>query len=59
MLTSELFVSDEVRFIDFEYGGINYQAFDIANHFNEYAGRFSVPLRCLIFRVALIGDSVP
>jgi ethanolamine kinase len=24
--------------IDFEYGGINYRAFDIANHFNEYAG---------------------
>ncbi|GAU94612.1 hypothetical protein RvY_06350 [Ramazzottius varieornatus] len=30
--------TDDVRFIDFEYAGINYQAFDIANHFNEYAG---------------------
>lgn len=27
-----------IRLIDFEYGGINYKAFDIANHFNEYAG---------------------
>lgn len=25
-------------FIDFEYGGYNYQAFDIANHFCEFAG---------------------
>jgi len=28
----------EFQLIDFEYGGINYAAFDIANHFNEYAG---------------------
>lgn len=28
----------EVRLIDFEYGGINFVGFDIANHFNEYAG---------------------
>ena len=27
-----------IQLIDFEYGGINYRAFDIANHFNEYAG---------------------
>ena len=27
-----------IQLIDFEYGGINYSAFDIANHFNEYAG---------------------
>jgi len=30
--------TDEIRFIDFEYAGPNYQAFDIANHFNEWAG---------------------
>ena len=30
---------DSVRLIDFEYGGFNYQAFDIGNHFNEFAGR--------------------
>ena len=24
--------------IDFEYGGVNYREFDIANHWNEYAG---------------------
>ncbi|XP_053310337.1 ethanolamine kinase 2 [Spea bombifrons] len=27
-----------VRFIDYEYAGHNYQAYDIANHFNEFAG---------------------
>jgi ethanolamine kinase len=27
-----------IQLIDFEYGGINYLTFDIANHFNEYAG---------------------
>ncbi|TEA30988.1 hypothetical protein DBR06_SOUSAS9610029 [Sousa chinensis] len=27
-----------VRFIDYEYAGYNYQAFDIGNHFNEFAG---------------------
>ncbi|XP_002737226.1 ethanolamine kinase 1-like [Saccoglossus kowalevskii] len=27
-----------ISFIDYEYGAFNYQAFDIANHFNEYAG---------------------
>eukprot|EP00586_Coscinodiscus_wailesii_P009097 CAMPEP_0172520894 /NCGR_PEP_ID=MMETSP1066-20121228/292262_1 /TAXON_ID=671091 /ORGANISM="Coscinodiscus wailesii, Strain CCMP2513" /LENGTH=372 /DNA_ID=CAMNT_0013303713 /DNA_START=56 /DNA_END=1174 /DNA_ORIENTATION=+ len=27
-----------VQLIDFEYGGMNYSAFDIANHFNEFAG---------------------
>lgn len=30
--------SGDIQLIDFEYGGINYKAFDIANHFNEYAG---------------------
>ena len=27
-----------IRLIDFEYGGMNYIAFDIANHWNEFAG---------------------
>ncbi|KFO24376.1 Ethanolamine kinase 2 [Fukomys damarensis] len=27
-----------VQFIDYEYTGYNYQAFDIGNHFNEFAG---------------------
>lgn len=27
-----------VQLIDFEYGGMNYACFDIANHFNEWAG---------------------
>jgi len=30
--------TDRVAFIDYEYGGYNYRGFDIANHFNEWAG---------------------
>ena len=30
--------SNVVHFIDFEYAGPNYQAYDIANHFNEFSG---------------------
>jgi len=33
---------EQLHFIDFEYGGINYYAYDIANHFNEYAGGTAV-----------------
>ena len=29
---------DSIKFIDFEYGASNYQAYDISNHFNEFAG---------------------
>lgn len=31
-------LSGHVRFIDYEYSSYNYQAFDIGNHFNEFAG---------------------
>lgn len=31
-----------VHFIDFEYAGPNYQAYDIANHFCEFAGAVNV-----------------
>ncbi|NXD66385.1 EKI2 kinase, partial [Eolophus roseicapillus] len=34
-----------VRFIDYEYTGYNYQAFDIGNHFNEFAGVKEVDYR--------------
>lgn len=34
-----LSLTGHVRFIDYEYAGYNYQAFDIGNHFNEFAGR--------------------
>ena len=27
-----------IKFIDYEYGALNFQAYDIANHFNEYSG---------------------
>lgn len=29
---------EKIQLIDFEYGGMNYSAYDIANHFNEFAG---------------------
>jgi Predicted choline kinase involved in LPS biosynthesis len=32
---------DKVTFIDYEYAGVNYQAFDIANHFDEFAGEYT------------------
>lgn len=31
-------LSGHVRFIDYEYSSYNYLAFDIGNHFNEFAG---------------------
>ena len=34
--------SKQISFIDYEYSGYNYQAYDIANHFNEYAGTDNV-----------------
>lgn len=34
-----LYLIGHVRFIDYEYAGYNYQAFDIGNHFNEFAGK--------------------
>ena len=30
--------TQSLRLIDFEYGGCNYKSFDLANHWNEYAG---------------------
>ncbi|MCB9793158.1 MAG: phosphotransferase [Alphaproteobacteria bacterium] len=30
--------SGELRFVDYEYGATSYAAFDVANHFCEYAG---------------------
>mmetsp|Transcript_25518 Transcript_25518/g.42445 ORF Transcript_25518/g.42445 Transcript_25518/m.42445 type:complete len:372 (-) Transcript_25518:2530-3645(-) len=41
VLAANVLVSSDmkdIQLIDFEYGGTNYVAFDIANHFNEYAG---------------------
>lgn len=32
------FFADHVTFIDYEYGAHNYCAYDIGNHFNEFAG---------------------
>jgi len=30
--------TEKLYFIDFEYGSYSYRGYDIANHFNEYAG---------------------
>ncbi|KAK2722932.1 hypothetical protein QYM36_003202 [Artemia franciscana] len=38
-------ISLRLSFIDLEYAGPNYQAFDIANHFNEFAGIRTVDYR--------------
>jgi thiamine kinase-like enzyme len=38
LLASNILCSVPLQLIDFEYGGINYLAYDIANHFNEFAG---------------------
>ena len=32
--------SDKVTFIDYEYGCFTYEAFDIADHFQEFCGRY-------------------
>lgn len=32
---------NSVVFIDYEYTAFNYQAFDIANHFAEFAGNYN------------------
>lgn len=31
--------TNSVTFIDYEYAGYNYQAFDIGNHFAEFVGK--------------------
>lgn len=31
-------ITKQIQLIDFEYGGINFLSYDIANHFNEFAG---------------------
>ncbi|XP_050620020.1 ethanolamine kinase 2 isoform X3 [Macaca thibetana thibetana] len=36
-------IKGHMRFIDYEYAGYNYQAFDIGNHFNEFAGSHRSP----------------
>jgi ethanolamine kinase len=40
LLGNIIYNSDEkrVKFIDYEYGALNFQAYDVANHFNEFAG---------------------
>ena len=41
-ITTIKFFSDKIYFIDFEFANINYFAFDIANHFDEFAGVHSI-----------------
>uniref|UniRef100_A0A8C6YYS8 ethanolamine kinase n=1 Tax=Nothoprocta perdicaria TaxID=30464 RepID=A0A8C6YYS8_NOTPE len=45
LLCKNIIYNEHVRFIDYEYTGYNYQAFDIGNHFNEFAGVKEVDYR--------------
>ncbi|KAG8226117.1 hypothetical protein J437_LFUL006747 [Ladona fulva] len=38
LLGNVIYKDNKVTFIDYEYADYNYQAFDIGNHFNEFAG---------------------
>lgn len=44
---------NDVMFIDFEYAAFNYQAFDIGNHFNEFAGKENF-VDFILYRVILV-----
>lgn len=41
LLGNVIYNKDEgtISFIDYEYAMYNYQAYDIANHFNEFVGK--------------------
>lgn len=43
-----------VRFIDYEYAGYNYQAFDIGNHFNEFAGEKGIHYHLVLVQVTFL-----
>lgn len=49
-----------VVFIDYEYTAFNYQAFDIANHFAEFAGNdtFFYSISCFIFFIYPIPNCI-
>lgn len=34
----------EVTFIDYEYADYNFQAYEIGNHFDEFAGNSTIPI---------------
>lgn len=38
LLANVIYQPGSVSFIDYEYAACNYQAFDIGNHFTEFAG---------------------
>lgn len=40
---------DKVIFIDYEYAGYNFQAYDIGNHFAEFAGRLTNKMHFIFF----------
>lgn len=45
LLANVIYCGNTVSFIDYEYAGYNYQAFDIANHFIEFAGVYLIVLK--------------
>lgn len=48
--------TDTVRFIDYEYAAYNYQAYDIGNHFAEFAGS-SPHFKLNILNVCVVRDT--
>lgn len=50
--------SDSIKIIDYEYLSPNPAAFDIANHFNEYAGTENVRMFFLFIRINAFMKSV-
>ena len=48
----------KVSFVDYEYSGLNYAAFDIGNHFCEFAGkRFPVFIAICYFAKQILNDT--
>jgi hypothetical protein len=41
-------LTDRTFFIDFEYGGFSYQAFEKAPYFCEYEGTVIIDVNCLL-----------
>lgn len=41
--------SDAINFIDYEYADYNFQAFDIGDHFCEYAGKTTTFSIAIVF----------
>lgn len=51
--------TDGIRFIDYEYAAYNFQAYDIGNHFAEYAGSLKIEFTYMMWLVdQLVGHDL-